>query len=71
MTETERLISRIRALAEMTGKAPTTLSGQLLGSGASLAALEEGKTITLAKYERAMAELDALEKEARKAARAA
>lgn len=62
MTETQQLISRIHALAKSTGKASSTLSAQLLGSGKSLSELEAGKTITLAKYERAMAQLDQLEK---------
>jgi len=60
MTETAKLIARIHLYAARTGKAPATISGELLGSGASLAAIEAGKTITLAKYERAMAILDRL-----------
>lgn len=62
MTETQMLIARMHALAKRTGKAPSTLSAVVLGSGASLAAIESGKTITLAKYEaakRILAELEA------------
>jgi len=64
MTETADLIARIKALSEKTGKSTSTLSGELLGSGASFSALEKGRTITLAKYERAKAKLEALEKAA-------
>lgn len=59
----EELIARIRALAERTGRQPSTISAIVLKSGAALSALEGGKTITLAKYERAMAALDELERE--------
>jgi hypothetical protein len=61
MSETADLIARIDALASKTGKATSTLSAQLLGSGASFDALKSGKTITLAKYERAKAKLAELE----------
>ena len=61
MTETQQLIARIKAVAAATGRAPATISGHVLGSGATLAALEAGKTITLAKYERAMAALSEME----------
>jgi hypothetical protein len=64
MSETADLIARIKALASKTGKSTSTLSGELLGSGASFTALEQGKTITLAKYERAKAKLEKLEQEA-------
>jgi hypothetical protein len=63
MSETQQLIARIKALAEKQNRATSTLSAQILGSGKSLSDLEAGKTITLAKYERAMAELDQLERE--------
>lgn len=63
MTETQRLIARIHKAAKATGKASSTLSAQVLGSGKSLSDLESGKTITLAKYERAMAALDCIERE--------
>jgi len=62
MTETEQLISRIHALSEKTGKATTTLSAAILGSGHSLQALEGGKTITLAKYEKALATIAEMER---------
>lgn len=61
MTETERLIARIHALAAKSGKAKTTLSASLLGSGKRLEELEQGKTITLATYERALAKLSDME----------
>jgi|GEM_PF-3357030 len=63
MTETERLIQRIHAVATSAKKAPATISGLVLGSGAILANLENGKTITLAKYERAMTKLDQMERQ--------
>jgi hypothetical protein len=62
MTETNRLIARINALAIKTGKAKSTLSAALLGSGKRLAEMEAGKTITLATYERALAKLDEMER---------
>jgi hypothetical protein len=61
MTETQQLIARIDALAEKTGKAPSTLSAVLLGSGKRLSELKEGRTITLAIYERALAKLADME----------
>jgi hypothetical protein len=61
MSETQSLIARMHALAEKTGRAPSTLSAQILGGGRVLADLEAGKTITLAKYERACALLSQLE----------
>lgn len=64
MTETERLIARIHALAKQMDRAPSTLSAQLLGSGKSLSELEAGRTITLAKYERANAMLTEMERAA-------
>lgn len=62
MTETQQLIRRIHALAKATGKAPATISGIVLGSGARLAELESGKTITLAKYEFAQTKLAEMER---------
>jgi hypothetical protein len=61
MTETQQLIARIHALAAKMGKAPSTLSAVVLGSGARLSELESGKTITLAKYEQAKAKLADME----------
>lgn len=61
MTETEKLIARIRALAERQGLAPSTVGAKVLGGGSIFASLESGKTITLAKYERVLASLDAME----------
>lgn len=61
MSHTEQLIARIKALAETTGKATSTLSSQLLGGGKVLADLEAGKTITLAKYERVLPILSEME----------
>lgn len=62
MTETQQLIARLHAAAKREQKAPATISALVLGSGGSLSALEAGKTITLAKYERAMAALDRMER---------
>jgi len=61
MSHTEQLIARIHALAAKTGKAPSTLSAQLLGSGKRLSELEAGRTITLAIYERALPKLSEME----------
>ena len=62
MTETQRLIERIEKEAERQNLAPSTLSFRLLGSGKTFSELQNGKTITLAKYERAMALLDDMER---------
>lgn len=61
MTETQKLIRRIHALAKRMDRAPSTLSAKVLGGGQVLSDLEAGKTITLAKYERANALLDKME----------
>lgn len=55
------LIGRIHALAAKTERKPSTISAAVLNSGAALSALESGKTITLAKYQRAVAKLDEME----------
>lgn len=62
MTYTETLISRIKTLAEKQGKAPATVAAPILGGGQVFASLEQGKTITLAKFEKAMSALDELER---------
>ena len=64
MTYTQTLIARIKALAEKQGKAPATVAAPILGSGSALASLEAGKTITLAKFEKACAMLDEMERSA-------
>lgn len=61
MTETQQLIARIKALAEKQGVAPATVGAKVLGGGAVFGNLEAGRTITLAKYERAKALLSQLE----------
>lgn len=61
MTETQRLIARIHALAKALDRSPATISAKVLGGGQVLADLESGKTITLAKYERANALLAEME----------
>jgi len=66
MTETQQLIARIKALADKQGLAPATVGAKVLGGGSILAALESGKTITLAKYERAKVLLSEMEREVRK-----
>lgn len=63
MTETQQLIARIKALADKMNLAPATVGAKVLGGGQILANLEAGKTITLAKYERAKIELSKLEAE--------
>lgn len=71
MSHTQQLIARIEALAKATGKAESTLSAALLGSGARLAELKNGKTITLAIYERALPRLSEMEAAAAMAEKAA
>lgn len=61
MTETQQLIARIKALAEKQGLAPATVGAKVLGGGSIFGNLESGRTITLAKYERAQAMLAELE----------
>lgn len=61
MTETQQLIARIKALAEKQGVAPSTIGARVLGGGSIFGNLEAGKTITLAKYERAKVLLAELE----------
>jgi len=63
MTETQKLIARIKAIADRRGLAPSTIGERVLGGGAIFKALENGKTITLAKYERALGLLTAMEAE--------
>lgn len=62
MTETQRLIARIHALANKLDRSPATISAKVLGGGQVLSDLEAGRTITLAKYERANAMLTDMEK---------
>jgi len=62
MTETKRLIERINALAAKQGLAPSTLSARILGSGKTLSELQAGRTITLSKYEKALALIDQMER---------
>jgi hypothetical protein len=61
MSETQRLIARIHALARARGLAPATIGEKVLGGGQILGNLESGKTITLAKYERANVLLSEME----------
>lgn len=61
MTETQKLIARIHAVAGQMNLAPATIGARVLGGGQILSNLEAGKTITLAKYERAMAALAEME----------
>lgn len=67
MSETEQLIARIHELAKRLDRSPATLSAKVLGGGQVLADLESGKTITLAKYERAKALLAEMEQAERAA----
>lgn len=62
MTETQQLIARIHDLAKRLDRSPSTLSAKVLGGGQVLADLESGKTITLAKYERAKVILSEMER---------
>lgn len=63
MTETQKLIARIKAIAERRGLAPSTIGEKALGGGSIFNALESGRTITLAKYERALVKLAEMEAE--------
>jgi hypothetical protein len=63
MTETQKLIARIKAIAEKRGLSPSTIGERALGGGAIFNALESGRTITLAKYERALVKLAEMEAE--------
>lgn len=56
-----RFIERMDGLARKTGLSPATLSARILGNGVLLSNMRDGKTITLAKYERACAMLDEME----------
>jgi hypothetical protein len=67
MSHTEQLIARIEALSKATDRATSTLSAQILGSGARFAELKAGKTITLAIYERALVKLSEMEAAAKRA----
>ena len=62
MTETQQLIARSHALATRMNLAPSTVGEKVLGGGQILSNLESGKTITLAKYERAKVLLSDLER---------
>ena len=64
MTETQQLIERIKRLAEKQGLAPSTIGARVLGGGSIFASLVSGRTITLAKYERAQAALSEMEQAA-------
>lgn len=63
-SHTEQLIARIRKVAETRDRATSTISAIVLGSGKTFSELEAGKTITLAKYEKALLKLDELERAA-------
>ena len=65
MDQTQELVARIKAMAEKQGKAPGTLSRELLGNGNRITELEAGTaSITLATYSRACAMLDDMERAA-------
>lgn len=64
MTYTQTLIARIEALAAKQDKAPATVAAPILGGGQVFASLKAGRTITLAKFEKAMSALDELERAA-------
>ena len=64
MTETQQLIARIHALAAKLERSPATISAKVLGGGKVLSELERGRTITLAKYEKAKAALSVMEQAA-------
>jgi hypothetical protein len=62
MTQTDQLLARLKRLAEKTGRTPKALASQVLGSSAEIERLEQGGTMTLAKYDRVNARLDELER---------
>lgn len=64
MTITQQLIERIEAVAAKTELSPKTISTRVLNSGAALESLKNGKTITVASWERAMRLLDEMDRKA-------
>lgn len=64
MSQTQALADRIYALAQKLDRQPSTLSRKLLGSGARLAEIAAGSTMTFDTYARVEREVEALERKA-------
>ncbi len=64
MSETDKLIARIRALAERTERSTATISTHLFGNGIRFGEIERGGSLSLRVFERAKERLAELEKAA-------
>ena len=62
MTQTQALADRIYALAQRMGCEPTTLSRKLLGSGARLAEIRDGSTMTIDTFDRVQRDVTEMER---------
>lgn len=65
MSQTQALVNRIYALAAKLNKEPSTVSRTILGSGARLAELENGSSMSFKTFEKVQ---ERLSEEERKAA---
>lgn len=64
MSQTKALVDRIHALAAKLNKEPATLSRELLGSGARLAEIENGSSMTFKTFEKVEEKLSEMERRA-------
>lgn len=64
MTETQRLLARVEALAKRTKRSTSTLSRELFGNGQRFDEIKAGGSLTLTVYQRAVDKLSELEKAA-------
>lgn len=64
MTETQKLLARVEALARRTGKSQSTLSRELFGNGKRFDEIKAGGSLTITVYERAVEKLAELERAA-------
>lgn len=64
MTETQRLLARVEALAKRTQRSTSTLSRELFGNGQRYEEIKAGGSLTLTVYQRAVEKLAELEKAA-------
>lgn len=62
MSQTQALAERIYTLAQKLGCEPTTLSRKLLGSGARLAEIRAGSTMTIDTFDRVQREVTEMER---------
>jgi len=68
MSDTQKLVTRVEALATRTGTSPSTLSRKLFGNGKRIDEIKAGGSLTLTTYQRALALLDEMERLIPKAA---